>query len=533
MAANASTSASSSSSTSKPNSTDKDKETLRAVLRFLKNKNLTETEKIFRQEANCLGSDRELNLETSLDIDTDISSVLSAYNSEADPSRYEEYYTILQHFVEKSLDIYKPELAMVLYPLFIHMYLELVYKGFQRNAQSFFSKFRNSQEDYHEGDIVRLSLITKREDMDKSEFMAILRSNKFVIRMSRDTYQVLKKHLQDTQLETLLIVIQQHLHFDVFDGRPRNKQSIDATSGGITGEATFEANKTKVLYGLQPEPDLGITIEDDNEEEEDKDKPKKKKAKKENGPGRKKFEFNPNAPPLNRIPFPELKDSDKMHKAQVLKEKAKRLKLDADTVPSICFYSVLNSHEGVNCASISDDATLLSAGFEDSIVRVWGLTPKKLRSLKTPSELNKIDKEAEDVMERIMDDKYNGSSSLTCISRSGRYLVSSGVDQRILVWDLAEGTLITQLKGHKDTVYSLCFCRDGNILASGGVDNCVKLWNAKAICNPEEEEDDSHAGMDKSADYQLGSYSTKNTPIHFLHFTYRNLLLATGQFNPT
>lgn len=34
------------------------------------------------------------------------------------------------------------------------------------------------------------------------------------------------------------------------------------------------ANKTKVLYGLQPEPDLGITIEDDNEEEEDKDKPK-------------------------------------------------------------------------------------------------------------------------------------------------------------------------------------------------------------------------------------------------------------------
>lgn len=36
----------------------------------------------------------------------------------------------------------------------------------------------------------------------------------------------------------------------------------------------LSANKTKVLYGLQPEPDFGITIEDDNEEEEDKDKPK-------------------------------------------------------------------------------------------------------------------------------------------------------------------------------------------------------------------------------------------------------------------
>ncbi|XP_020917046.1 transcription initiation factor TFIID subunit 5 [Exaiptasia diaphana] len=235
---------------------------------------------------------------------------------------------------------------MVLYPLFIHMYLELVYKGYEKNAQSFFAKFRNCQEDYHEEDIVKLSSITRRQHMDKSEFMAILRSNKFVIKMSRDTYQVLKKYLQDTQLETLFTVIQQHLHFDVFDGRPRNKQSIDATSGGITGDATFEANKTKVLYGMQPEPDLGITLDDDNEDEEDKDKPKKKKPKKENGPGRKKFEFNPNAPPLSRIPFPELKDSDKMHKAQVLKEKAKRLKLDAATLPSICFYSVLNSHEG-------------------------------------------------------------------------------------------------------------------------------------------------------------------------------------------
>lgn len=110
----ASNTTSSTTAASKPSSTDKDKETLRAVLQFLKNKKLSvrwhsflcnqeyiqriisynkkvttvcfvshlfqETEKIFRQETNCAGNDSELNLETSSDIDTDISSVLSAYN---------------------------------------------------------------------------------------------------------------------------------------------------------------------------------------------------------------------------------------------------------------------------------------------------------------------------------------------------------------------------------------------------------------------------------------------------------------------
>ena len=34
------------------------------------------------------------------------------------------------------------------------------------------------------------------------------------------------------------------------------------------------ANKSKVYYGIPPEPDLGVVIEEENEEEDDKDKPK-------------------------------------------------------------------------------------------------------------------------------------------------------------------------------------------------------------------------------------------------------------------
>lgn len=103
------------------------------------------------------------------------------------------------------------------------------------------------------------------------------------------------------------------------------------------------------------------------------------------------------------------------------------------------------------------------------------------------------------------------------------------------MWDLAEGTLLTELRDHTDTIYSLQFSRDGNILASGGLDCCLKLWNARGICNPDEEEetDQSNGGASSPAEFLLGSYPTKNTPIHSLNFTLRNLLLASGPFLST
>ena len=53
-----------------------------------------------------------------------------------------------------------------------------------------------------------------------------------------------------------------------------------------------------------------------------------------------------------------------------------------------------SSYYSLNTVSMSEDSSLLSGGFEDSSVRVWRLTPKKLRMLKSPSELAQIDKEA-------------------------------------------------------------------------------------------------------------------------------------------
>lgn len=90
---------------------------------------------------------------------------------------------------------------------------------------------------------------------------------------------------------------------------------------------------------------------------------------------------------------------------------------------------------------MTDDSSLIAGGFADSTVRVWSVTPKKLRKVKSaagasldgdsntsavivrlsvtlmfpsllPEDLNLIDKESDDVLERIMDEKTASESKI-------------------------------------------------------------------------------------------------------------------------
>ena len=43
----------------------------------------------------------------------------------------------------------------------------------------------------------------------------------------------------------------------------------------------------------------------------------------------------------------------------------------------------------------------------------------------------------------------------------------TGRDKRVLVWDMSNGSLLVDYRGHTSSVKSLSFSRDNNILASG------------------------------------------------------------------
>jgi WD40 repeat protein len=70
------------------------------------------------------------------------------------------------------------------------------------------------------------------------------------------------------------------------------------------------------------------------------------------------------------------------------------------------------------------------------------------------------------------------STNLICSHFSPDYswLATAQKDNRIRVFDLADGHLVTELGGHSDEVRFLSFSADGSLLASASLDRTVRLW---------------------------------------------------------
>ncbi|XP_076169076.1 transcription initiation factor TFIID subunit 5-like isoform X2 [Ptiloglossa arizonensis] len=464
---------------------DNEKSTMLAVLQLLRKYNLKGTEELFKKEANLT----DISPDEAQQTDSEVNSVLSAYKSEGDPALYEKAYSELKKFVESSLDIYKHELGTILYPVLVHMYLELVYNNHSDEAKQLLEKFGGNLEEYYQNDLKRLSNVTRREQMAGNELTDTFKSNQFIIRMSRDTLSILKRHLQEKKHSVLLNIIQEHLYFDMYEGVARNKQQIDATSGAVVGEATRQDNKAKVYYGLLKEPDIQCVPPTEEEEDDtggaDGDKPKKKKAKKD-PLFSKKTKSDPNAPPVGRMPLPNLKDADKLEKVKALREASKRVVLGPDTLPSICFYTLLNAVHTVTAAEVAEDSSLLAIGFSDSSIKVWTLIPQKLRLMKTGEQLQDIDREADDVLVRMMDDRtaessrclygHNGPVYSLSFSPDRNLLLSSSEDSTVRLWSLHTWTCVVCYKGHLFPVWCVRFSSHGYYFATSSHDKTARLW---------------------------------------------------------
>jgi transcription initiation factor TFIID subunit 5 len=97
----------------------------------------------------------------------------------------------------------------------------------------------------------------------------------------------------------------------------------------------------------------------------------------------------------------------------------------------------------------------------------------------------------------------------------GRYAATGGDDGKVFLWDLGTGRQIHSYHAHSGPVTTVEYSADAEIVASGGMDSTIQLFEPKR----------------SNIHTPIRTYTTKRTPVHYLSFTPRNLLLAAGVFN--
>jgi transcription initiation factor TFIID subunit 5 len=115
---------------------------------------------------------------------TVLGQILAFNQQQTSPQWYKDSYRDLRVWVEASLDIYKNELMAIMFPVFVHCYLELVIKGFPHDAATFMEEFRADHQEQFTKEINALIALSYPEDLESNELAKRFREFKTGIQVS-------------------------------------------------------------------------------------------------------------------------------------------------------------------------------------------------------------------------------------------------------------------------------------------------------------------------------------------------------------
>jgi len=438
-----------------------------AVMRYLQKRRYTPsmTEAFQRLQNTSAGVQSKAQFAMRELLWSEASSVASlalAAPPNVDPLLIEQQYARFKLWISESPDFYKPELAQLLYPIFTHLYLDLVLAGHKLIAQKFHKRHQNTfLGNPNFASFIRiLNNILTPEDIQREETVATFLSSKYSVTLSNRTFHYLMRYLQQQQS-----MGQPHVLLHVLHAK------VDVRLQDALGAPSSKHEAVQRVLTDQPSP---IKKEDFNNAS--------------GGVIIKQEEEVSNG----YITAPSSSStgskgaSDSMSK---ILDVIRAVRDGPTPLPSVTVYKVSNAYSNVICGSISEDSSLLVTGCEDSSLIAWDLAPS------TPNNDNKVDLVVDhdpsviklgcdpdtDATEKVQKKSilrgHSGPVYDVSYTARGRYLMSVSEDTTMRLWDLNTGVNKAIYQGHSYPIWSVDTDRVGFSLVTGSMDRTAKLWH--------------------------------------------------------
>lgn len=433
-----------------------DEEIEKAVLTYLKKKGFKQTELAFQEEQQHTKNSSSISTANSQS-DPDFARHIFSFVSESEsvPAQYQDGYSKLRSWTYSSLDLYK-----------------------------------------------------------EMEFAHSLRQSKVNIKICQYSYDLLLQYLHKTQSIKMLGVINEHINFQVSPGQP-SSISDDAEAVTLVGSGQDAANlinQKEIHWGLledslEEQLDKGLLSDSEKAEGEPKEGEleenkkrsmeggkqgaslKKLKKDKVAGTAAKVTRAEGNTVSVAQRVKPELTlpaiPTEVEH--SMLEDLRNRVQLSNLALPSVSFYTFINTHNGLNCSSISHDGSLVVGGFSDSSLKVWDMAKLGQTSssiLQAENDLAPSEHMFGSTAGKRSYTLYQGHSGpvySATFSPFGDFLLSSSSDSTIRLWSTKLNANLVCYKGHNYPVWDVQFSPLGHYFASASHDRTARIWSMDRI----------------------------------------------------
>ncbi|KAA6423212.1 hypothetical protein WJX79_007050 [Trebouxia sp. C0005] len=406
--------------------------------------------------------------------------------ADQDPTKYADSFQKLASWVDNSLDLYKDELARVLYPLFIHCYLELITKRATSEAHRLLTKqkqrFTSSgaqTAQIREQEIQDLQSVAVPEHVATNRTASAARAARYPVTLSTYSLQLLMAFLQGAKLWLLLGIVNQHLKVQEVAAPVEDGASEQTTllTGPIQGDVVtinqrpldIRLLKDSVEDKWREQKAAGEEAGEQEVDEQGKLLTKKvrqqlKRAAEKERARQREAQQDRMEP---QIPLVGISDELEADMLQCLEQRAA---LSPTALPSAAFYTFVNSHHTLNCVTTSSDAACVAGGFADSSVRIYDL--EKMAAARGQAS----------------DEAAAGSSAVSHLwghsgaiygldySPDQQLLYTSSADGTVRLWSTALAANLVAYRGHSFPVWDVAASPHGHYFASASADKTGRVW---------------------------------------------------------